>query len=172
MRSPALLEAQAGRNELLVLGSPSRLQGNAQNCTKLFGKSHSKAASSPAQIIRNPLTSVSQGLLHTCPLQEGTAFQYWKPPGALTSAVALQGLQSIQLPMEKAQCGNIKINPPNYVSKIITTYTVTLGSENGEASFHKEPQTESIAGMLPCRSELVLELTGQRDGVSSCLFTP
>lgn len=30
---------------------------------------------------------------------------------------------------------------------------------------------QSFAGVLPCKSELVLDLTGQRDGVSSCLFT-
>jgi len=66
--SAALLEAWAGRRELLVLGSPSRLQGNAQNFTKLFGKSHSKVACSPAQIILHALASVSRGLLHTCPL--------------------------------------------------------------------------------------------------------
>lgn len=56
----SLLEAWAGRNELLGLGSPRRLQGNAWNITKLFEKSHSTAACSQAQIILNPLVSANQ----------------------------------------------------------------------------------------------------------------
>lgn len=92
------------------------------------------------------------------------------PSETLTSAAALQSLLSIQLPTERARSENIKINPPNLVSKIITRYVVTVASGVGEASFRREPQRESIAGALPCRSQVVLELTGQQGGVFSCVF--
>lgn len=64
----------------------------------------------------------------------------------------------------------MKTNLQDYMSKIIIGYTVTPGSENGEPSFCSEMETEDFAGMLPCKPELVLELTGQWDGVSSCLL--
>lgn len=50
------------------------------------------------------------------------------------------------------------------MSKIIIRYMVTLASEDGETSFCRELQTESIAAVLPCKSKLVLKLTGQWDG--------
>jgi len=73
--------------------------------------------------------------------------------------------------MEMAHCGNIKINSQSYLSKIITRHTITLASEDEEASLCRELQTESIASVLPCKSELLLEPTGQRDGVAFCSFT-
>lgn len=62
---------------------PQKTQGNTWVITKLFENSLSTAACSQAQIILNPLVSVSQGPLHICPLQEKADFQVLKPPGAL-----------------------------------------------------------------------------------------
>lgn len=56
------------------------------------------------------------------------------------------------------------------MSRIMLRYTANAASEDTETSFCREPQTENTAGLLPCRSKLALQLTGQQDGVSSlCL---
>lgn len=60
-----------------------KTQENAWVITRLFENSLSTAACSQAQIILNPLVSVSQGPLHICPLQDKADFQVLKPLAAL-----------------------------------------------------------------------------------------
>lgn len=151
-------------------GKPQQTPGKCTELYKAVWKETQQSSLQPSADCPKSLGFSKAGTApYLSPPREG-CFSVLKPPGALKSAAALQSLQSIQLPIENAQRGNIKITPQNYVSKIIIGYTVTLASKDGEASFCRELQTESITGVLPCRSKLAPEMTGQQDGSSSCLF--